>query len=98
MSEDKQTDAKKARANSDHFPTPYELCLATVQELTLRVIDRRIDNIIDPGAGDTGNWGTAARTRWPLAINNGRRAARRAQAASVRLLVQWELSHLGEDC
>ena len=51
------------RAPHDFYPTPLELCIASIKGVELP--DK--PNIIDPGCG-TGNWGTAARQIWPDAF------------------------------
>lgn len=55
----------------DHYPTPFELCVAALRQCPLAYItDAPILRILDPGAG-TGVWGAAAKSIWPRSIISG---------------------------
>jgi len=53
------------RDPNDYYPTPIELCVPA-----LGLLDLNPRQILDAGAGD-GNWGMAARARWPGAYITG---------------------------
>jgi len=66
-----QTDKQmRDRDCFEHYPTPYELCLAALKESRLTAFPSMNLSILDPGAG-TGVWGEAARTIWPNAHITG---------------------------
>ena len=56
----------RPRDKNDHYPTPIELCRASLELLA----SRKYETILDPGCGK-GPWGRAARQIWPLSLIEG---------------------------
>jgi hypothetical protein len=60
----------RPRDPADYYPTPIEICRASLALLPNYADPNPEPFIIDPGAGD-GVWGEAARERWPYAEISG---------------------------